>query len=122
MDKFVNFVKQFESIDKHLADRVISLYKSIFENSATDVNGNQIIPNPPQCTTPVNPNEYFDQSTSADPETVAQSEQAKYGYRTVVASPAGRTSLGIQGKTRSGYTQYPTFSQNSNADTATSSS
>lgn len=114
MSVLSDFIDRTTESDPELRGKVTGLYRSIFENSATDVNVKQVAADQGTCSQGIVPNGNLSiyQGMPSD-ETVAglmkQSYLSRFGQWKGAIEP-GRTSLGMWGGTGP---------QNANADTST---
>ena len=113
MSVLSEFIEKATASDPELRGKVTGLYRSIFENSATDINVKQVAADPGTCSQGIVPNGNLagNENMPSD-ETVArlmkQSYLSRFGQWCGAVEP-GRTSLGMWGGTGP---------QNANADTS----
>lgn len=101
----LEFINDVTRGDRELNHKVIGIYRSIFENSATDINRKQIAAQPGTCVQGIIPNGNMTSSENEEmpsDETVARLMKQSYASRFgqwcgTVGS--GRTSLGMWGGT-----------------------
>lgn len=103
MNTMLEFINGMTRKDPELRRKVTGLYRSIFENSATDVNVKQVAAQPGTCQQGIVPNGNLSSRTKMpDDQTVArlmkQSYASRFGQWKGVVEP-GRTSLGMWGGT-----------------------
>ena len=103
MNVLTEFINRITEGDPELNQGVTRIYRSIFENSATDINVKQVAAQPGTCQQGIQPNGNLSRITKMpDDQTVArlmkQSYTSRFGqWQGVVNS--GRTSLGMWGGT-----------------------
>ena len=103
MNTMLEFIEGITRKDPELRRKVTGLYRSIFENSATDINVKQVAAQPGTCQQGIVPNGNLSlyKGMPSD-QTVAklmqQSYASRFGQWKGVVSP-GRTSLGMWGGT-----------------------
>jgi hypothetical protein len=117
MNVMLEFINDVTKDDMELNHKVIGIYRSIFENSATDINKKQVAAQPGTCQQGITPNDNFaGHGNMPSDETVARLMKQSYASRFgqwcgTVGS--GRTSLGMWGGTGP---------ENANDDTSTAQS